>query len=65
MAVVANYQFLCGMRHGNIVMLSLQHVSWQGIQQRQDSNDRHTWLRCKGHIANNESHAFPCERNSF
>ena len=43
----------------------LQHVFWQGIWQRQDSNDKRTWLRCKGHIANNVNHAFPYERNSL
>ena len=26
----------------------LRHVFWQGIQQRQDSSSRRTWLRCKG-----------------
>ena len=29
----------------------LRHVFWQGIQQRQDSSSRRTWLRCKGHVA--------------
>ena len=33
----------------------LQHVSWQDIQQRRDSSGRRTWLRCRGHIANNEN----------
>ena len=32
----------------------LQHVSWQDIQQRRDSSGRRTWLRCRGHIANEQ-----------
>ena len=42
----------------------LRHVSWQGIRQRQDSNDRHTWLRCKGHIADSVNLVFPCEHTN-
>ena len=39
----------------------LRHVSWQGIQQRQDSNGKRIWLHCKAHIADSVNLVFPCE----
>ena len=59
------HEFLHGMGQGNIIVLTFSTFFWQGIQQRQDSNDKRTWLRCKGHIANNVNHVFPYERNSL